>query len=639
MKRVRLKLAFVSVLALVIGLTAGAPGVGAQHGTTSDHLLGPGAFGNIELVGRADLTDTPDLVADVTVSPDGNWAFLANWGEPKCPENSEAGGQNNPDAGAWVVDISDLQHPKKVGFIAASQDSRPGEGMQVVPITTRQFAGNVLVMNNEQCGKNGKGGISLWDVTNPLKPVKLSEHFGDRGHADANEIHSAFAWDAGDNAYAVMTDNAESLDVDILDITNPKRPRLIKEMDLGAMFPQITQPGLGLNEVFLHDMVVKKIAGHWVMLLSNWDAGYVELNVDNPANPTFIGDTDYNNPDPQLLEATGAALTPEGNGHEAEFTSDNRFFIGTDEDFGPYRTGEFRITSGSFAGVYPSVIVPGAAAPGILADHTLNGPTVYGGYGCPASAPIPSPSSIPGYVASLLPGEEKIVALQRGPVGDPTAPEEACFPGDKAHQAKLAGWDAVLFVARHVVSAPPEPVPPFCGSGAFVDNIVGVCTTHEAYHKLFNTAVSYTYPDGPAIGTVGERVRADAIFDGWGYVHLFSNTLSGGKFAELDTFAIPEAEDPAFATGFGDLTVHEVATDPQNGTRAYLSYYNGGFRAVDIVCTNPADETTCDLVQTGGYLDPLGNDFWGVEAFVQNGTTYILASDRDDGLWIFKRNG
>ena len=41
------------------------------------------------------------------------------------------------------------------------------------------------------------------------------------------------------------------------------------------------------------------------------------------------------------------------------------------------------------------------------------------------------------------------------------------------------------------------------------------------------------------------------FFGGWGYVHLFQS--SGGKMAELDTYAIPEAHDPAYASGFGDL--------------------------------------------------------------------------------------
>lgn len=606
----------------------GIPSAAAQHGPTTDHLIGTGGFGNIELVSVERVTSTPGLVADVAVSPDGMWAFLANWGEPDCA-GPETGGQTSPDAGAWVIDISDLSDPVTVGFIPSHQDTRPGEGMQVVPITTKFFSGNVLVMNNEHCGKNGKGGISLFDVTNPLKPVKLSEHFGDHANlslGDTNDIHSAFAWDAGDKAYAVIVDNFEFTDVDILDITNPKRPRLIREMDLSAEFPQITQSSpSNLTERFLHDMVVKQIGGNWVMLLSYWDNGFVQLNVNDPANPTLIGDTDYTNPDPELLESTGLIQPPEGNGHEAEFTADSQYFIGTDEDFAPYRTSDFQIMTGPNAGVYPSVIVPGAAAPAILPDLTLNGPTVYGGYGCPTSAPIPSPSSIPGYEASLLPGEEKIVVLQRGPVGDPSAPEEACFPGEKAHEAVLAGWEAVLFVQRHGGTENP----PFCGSGAFVDVIVGVCTNHEAYHKIFNTPVNFTtYPDGPAIGTVGERVEVGSAFDGWGYVHLFSNTLSGGKFPEVDTYAIDEGHDPAYAFGYGDLTVHEAATHPTNSSRAYLSYYSGGLRALEIQGT--------ELVEVGGYLDPNGNNFWGVEVFVRNGCTYIAGSDRDSGLWLFR---
>jgi hypothetical protein len=123
-----------------------------------------------------------------------------------------------------------------------------------------------------------------------------------------------------------------------------------------------------------------------------------------------------------------------------------------------------------------------------------------------------------------------------------------------------------------------------------------------------------------------------SIFDGWGYVHLLdANTLE-----ELDTFAIPEAHDPAFALDYGDLSVHEVAVDPQDPSLAYLSYYSGGLRAIQIQCTDPANNATCELVEVGGYLDEAGNDFWGAETFVgEDGMTYVLASDRDSGLWIF----
>jgi hypothetical protein len=116
-----------------------------------------------------------------------------------------------------------------------------------VAVSTANFTGDVLVVNNEACGKNAKGGVSLYDVSDPLNPKKLSENFGDRepGSPDANEIHSVFAWDAGDRAYVVVTDNEETADVDIFDITNPHRPRLVAEYDLNDF--DVDQPDLGLT--------------------------------------------------------------------------------------------------------------------------------------------------------------------------------------------------------------------------------------------------------------------------------------------------------------------------------------------------------------------------------------------------------
>jgi catechol 2,3-dioxygenase-like lactoylglutathione lyase family enzyme len=129
-----------------------------------------------------------------------------------------------------------------------------------------------------------------------------------------------------------------------------------------------------------------------------------------------------------------------------------------------------------------------------------------------------------------------------------------------------------------------------------------------------------------ALGTIGDKLTFSSYFDGWGYVHLFGN--SNGKMAELDTYAIPEAHDPAFATGFGDLSVHEVATSQQVANRLYFSYYSGGFRVAEI--------ENDEIVEKGHYIDPDGNNFWGVQVFQQGGQEYVAASDRDHGLWIFK---
>ncbi len=636
----RKKLVPVVVAAAIGGLLVAGPAAAhpGQHGSNEGHLLGTGEWGKIELVGQAEVTQTEGLVADVAGY--GNYAYLANWGEPDCA-GPETGGQNSPDAGAWVIDISDPANPREVNFIPMPQDTRPGEGMQVAHIETKWFSGEVLVMNAEACGKNYKGGFMLYDVTDPLKPKKLKEGFGDRTGSDAHQTHSAFVWQpvVGGPAYLVAQDEEDPFDVDIYDITNPRRPRLLTELDLNEF--DVAQPDLNLDDSFLHDMTVKCMAtgayaGKCIMIASYWDGGYVLLDVTDPANPVFLLDTDYVAIDPELFEQTGIALTPEGNAHQAEFTADNRFFIGTDEDFAPYRTDDFRITSGPHQGVLPSGVVPGGEAPSILDDLTLNGPVVYGGYGCPDSAPLPTPESIPGYLGMLEPGEETIIVLQRGPVGDPSATEAPCFPGEKAHEAALAGWDAVLFVNHHAGDA--RGGQPFCGSGAFVDEIVAVCTTHEALHRLFDLeplAAPWTYPEDLAIGTIGSEIEVGSIFDGWGYVHLFDAATG----EDLDTFAIPEAMDPAFASGFGDLSVHEVATDPNDPSLMYLSYYSGGLRALQIQCSDPADTSTCELVEVGGYLDPAGNNFWGVETVddpANPGQTLILASDRDSGLFVFR---
>jgi hypothetical protein len=637
--------ALAAAAALVVPATAAAqhemppPGPG--------FLEGPGEWGKIELIATEVVTNQDDLVADVAVDPSLDYAYLANWSDATCAETSEAGGRNAPDAGVWVVDISDPENPEEVGFIAWSQDSRPGEGMQALEVDTKWFTGTLLVANNEQCGLQGKGGVSLFDVSDPLKPKKLSTHFGDRGFADFQDIHSAFAWQAGENVYVVMTDNAEATDVDILDITNPKRPRLIAEFNLNTFIEGgIDQPDLGLSQSFLHDMVVKEIDGRFIMLLSYWDGGFVALDVTDPTNPVYLYDTEFAEIDPELAAAfPDTMLPPEGNAHQAEFSIDNEFFFASDEDFSPYRSiftvdtgpnaGEFM--AGEFGWTEPIVMQEG---------QMVSGVTVFGGYGCPESTDdVPTAAEIRAQ-EGLSADTDVILVLERGPVDDPRVSYESCFFSQKVEFAQNLGYDAVIIANHHVGAQSGEaPDAHFCGSMGheFEVTIPGICIGHRAMHLLFGLAPSYDYAAGnePVVGAIGEMVTMEAMFDGWGYVHLFDAETG----EELDTFAIDEAHDPDFAFGFGDLTVHEVAVDPQDPSLAYLSYYSGGLRAIQIQCPAgtpydpddpPADKSTCELVEVGGYLSPEGNDFWGVETFVgDDGRTYILGSDRDSGLWIF----
>jgi PA domain/LVIVD repeat len=633
--------ALVTAVALLAFSGTGA----AQHDPASaDHLLTPitpggqpqradGTWGDVQLVGTVRLHDAEnDLNADLTVDYSGKYAFEARWGGSKCA-GPEAGGRGNPDGGSYVIDISNLSAPQEVGFIATHQDTLVGEGQQYVELTTSKFTGPVLFMNHEQCGKNGRGGWSLWDVKDPLNAKKLSETTGDfdldsdnNTPHKANQTHSGFVWNvsATKRAFLVSVDDDEMTDVDIYEVTDPKKPVKLTELALNDGTwdndPPLDQPDLDLTQTFFHDVVVKKIDGQWLMLLSYWDGGWVILNVENPADPQFVGDYDYQSIDPELLAQTGVALSPEGNAHEAEFSPDNRFILGTDEDFGPSR-GQMESNG--------TTVRVGVGSPAEQLDpgDTLTGPTRFVGRACngdPApSAPI---------------GTDEIAIVERG----------VCTFSEKlANIEAIGGYVAVVIMNREGNDANNTPCTGIFDPFVEASIPVFFASRDDALALFGVPYVDADCRDGNlllapiALGTVGDDVTLSTVFDGWGYVHL----LDRASLTDLDTYAIPEAMDPDFIDGFGALSVHEATFDPNDSTRGYLSYYAGGLRALKINCPNPPPSTVgCTLAEVGGFIDPDtdgagpdpgGNEYWGIETRIINGRTYIFASDMDGSLWIF----
>jgi hypothetical protein len=579
-----------------------------QHGDTAGHLPASGTD-NIEVVSKLKLKNVvPEKIADVGVL--GDYAYLAAWGQTTCKYN-----------GVHVVNIADVENPKEVAFIPSKEGSYPGEGVQALSISTPAFTGDILVTNNEKCLNKtnpGFGGMNIYDITNPGHPTPLAEGIGDftvrgQGKKAANEIHSVFAWDAGDKAYAVIVDNEEGTDVDIMDITNPKKPFLTAEYDLDQTFPQIVQDApSNLVEIFLHDMIVKEIDGRQVMLLSYWDAGYVKVDFTDVHNPVYLGDTDFTFPDPEttgLVTDEGLPVPPEGNGHQAEFTADNAYVIGADEDFSAYAAVARNLTDGTDinSGGQGSNTTP--LEPG----NTIEGTTTFAGRACNGDPAVPAGD----------PNAVDIAVVERG----------LCTFTEKVTNVVAAGgWDALLIFNRTGSDACSQTLGMLAEGDIPTFGVAprgeGFAIFDAAYNDAACLAGNGSELAPIAVGTQGDTLRFSSYFDGWGYVHLFEN--EDGKMTELDTYAIPEAHDPAFASGFGDLSVHEVAASHQVANRLYFSYYAAGFRVAEIV--------NDEIVEVGHYIDEGGNNFWGVQVFEQDGQEYVAASDRDHGLWIFKYN-
>jgi hypothetical protein len=586
---------------------------GDQHGRGDGHL--PAMRHGVDLVGKAAVTNPSGAgnrgrVADVSAY--GTHAFLTAFRDPTCERT-----------GAHVMDISTPSRPREIrgAFMETTPGNYAGEGSQTLRLKNRHFDGVLFIHQNETCpgapaptAPRTRGGINIWDVTNARDPEPLVTHAGDytnpAGGYDqqANQTHSAFAWtnELDGRTYVVLVDDEELTDVDILDITNPRNPRLVNDdLDLGAPPFDVAQDTPdSLTSVFSHDMTVKRIGDRYVMNVAYWDGGYVLLDVTDPepGKVSLIAESDYAELDEERL-ARGHRIAPEGNAHQSEFSPTNRFLLATDEDFDPYRV-EASITSGAAAGSAFTAIAA-SGTPQIDEDTSITGTPTFVGTGC----------------GPLAPGDG-VALIERG----------VCSFQEKLDAIKAAGYDAGI-----VFNTLREDCQTFINMLAtgdlpfvFADRLTGLRLL--GVEGVDGTSACRTAT--PAAGTAAASLSIAAVFDGWGYLRLFRTGVPGrvgatGSIQQIDTFAVPESQDPRFARGFGDLSVHEVAMDPDPRSRlAYVSYYAAGFRVLRY-----GDR---GLEEVGAFIDEGGNDFWGVEVHRMGGRQYVLASDRDFGLYVFR---
>lgn len=604
---------------------------------------------NVALVGRAQVTNPSDptdagrqgRVTDVfgydhPDAPEGqqSYAYLGAFIEPTCEAT-----------GVHVMDINDLSAPFEVeeSFIPTSPGSYVGEGVQVIRIGDQ----DVLIHQNETCVEQlpedtPTGGISLHDVTDPLNPETITTHVGDSTGPEGeplptpNDVHSFYAWndEATGATYAALIDNFELTDVDILDISDPANPVLINDtLDLAAQFGVEQDAPDNLTQVFSHDMDVTRAPdGRYILLQNYWDGGYVLLDVTDPTegNVSLIQETDFEDVDPELIKSgqeidtRGEPISPEGNAHQGEVAPNFEYMVNTDEDFAPYRISALLDDGTEFP---VGVGTDGGAPPQGESFEAAAGDIAFLGDGCTNSGPV------------LTPGETgaSVGMAERG--GSPAA----CTFTEKITNIQDAGYDTAIIVNSSApgncsgvlnMSTPGDiSIPSY-----FVGRDIGFQLFGSTdYDEEACQAGGQTFAAGVG-DTNTQGFSANSDFEGWGYIRLYDVDIDAGDdnrtiTEAVDTFAVPESQDPAFAEGFGDLSVHEVALDPDaNPTAdspglAYSSYYAAGLRVLEY---GPDG-----LEQVGAYVSEDQSNLWGVEVYDRGEDRFILASDRDFGLYVF----
>ena len=138
---------------------------------------------NVELVGKLRV-DRPvrrrAAGADRRRGHQGQLRVPDSWQSPAPAEGQTSTCERG---GVFIVDIKNPAAPGgRVHRLPAR--TYPGEGAQVFSAKTPAFEGDILGSNNEYCltsgtGQDRRGGISLYDVTDPTHPTPLATNFGD----------------------------------------------------------------------------------------------------------------------------------------------------------------------------------------------------------------------------------------------------------------------------------------------------------------------------------------------------------------------------------------------------------------------------------------------------------------------------
>lgn len=606
-----------------------------------DGHVAPNVNYGFEVVGR----DTLGGISDgkyTDVWAHRGYAYVGTFQEPTCDRS-----------GVYISDIRDPANPHVVAMIKSPPGTRHND-VKVHPIGSR----DVLIVSLEKCGPNvgngnavgggngghqqGQAGISLWDVTDPARPHALKQNFLDF------QVHNTFAWTTGDGkTYLMIVDDESINDVHIADISKPQAPQLIATTGIGRWLTDGEAPRVGDDgQLFmgsfatplLHDIWVAQMpGGAWHAVLSYWDAGFITLDVSDPFNPVFLKDSTYPDPDP-----VHGISPPEGNAHAAVFGGPNHDKIfGGDEDF------DSLFTAFSTGGAdYPASQGSDVPQIGPGADvESVDGAVTYLGRAC---GPLDA-----GLSADATGGS--IGLVERGD----------CTFAAKAGNAEAAGYSAVVIFnqpsnerddgngCEGTVSMLVEAGIP----ALFVSRSVGFAALGLGYDPALCTAAGDTNDLGSLVaGATGPEAAISAVFDGRGYFHVLNNTMDEvtvpfgqggdtrtvGYLGEIGYYAPAEVTDPALATGAGDLTMHNVEADPLQPNRAFISWYSLGMRAVEWrpghLHNNLLGEgvVSWNVHEVGRFIAPDGSNFWGVHVTEIDGQQYVLGSDRNTGLWIFR---
>jgi hypothetical protein len=286
---------------------------------------------NMRAVGQHDL-GARGFNGDVFVHK--KFAYIGRWGffDSSHP-------QFCPSGGVAVVDSRRPASPVQVANLEV-----PGASHEDVVVYTARYgplAGHdIAAVGLQVCdvfrtdpAAAGKRGLGLWDVSDPAHPVLLSVfdtgcctrgfhelEVGDRADLGKTFVYASLPYAERAEADGVtLRDRAGHGEAWIVDVTDPIHPALVSSFGIRKdlrLDPAVGQGCFAIS--FGHGMTPSEDGRS--LFVSYWDAGFISLDISNPALPRFLGRFTY-------------AANEDGDAHSASYDDTRKLLFSADEDF------------------------------------------------------------------------------------------------------------------------------------------------------------------------------------------------------------------------------------------------------------------------------------------------------------------
>ncbi|WP_059172893.1 LVIVD repeat-containing protein [Bacillus sp. FJAT-27445] len=247
---------------------------------------------------------------------------------------------NGGGGGVRVFDMKNPANPVEVSYFASILGTWQ-EKVIVKSVNTPNFKGDLAAVSVQKVDRNNpnaKGGFALYDVTNPANPKELGfweDSSGSRGtHELYLTVQGKNVYVLTANCYADFYSHGEKMDVNIVDVSNPAKPKTIYEFDPRDHIGEVSDENYdgynwtdeeGVKRMAFAHSVKTDVTGK-TAFLSYWDLGTIILDISNAAQPVYLGRTDFAN------EVQGAA-------HSMDLAKGGDVLVETREVFGPTRNG------------------------------------------------------------------------------------------------------------------------------------------------------------------------------------------------------------------------------------------------------------------------------------------------------------